>query len=98
MNSDMKKVIKPNPLRKIKKKSGTAKTKYELLSTTHHWHVKYMPILWIVISNTCFYIILDVPDKDISIRYLNKNVPWSSFIKLKFIQIYLPATICKLLR
>jgi len=45
MNSDMKKVIKPNPLRKIKKKSGTAKTKYELLSTTHHWHVKYMPIL-----------------------------------------------------
>jgi hypothetical protein len=37
MNSDKKKVIKPNSFRKMKKKkSGTAKTEYETLSTTEH--------------------------------------------------------------
>jgi len=41
---------------------------------------------------------LDVPDKDVSMRYLNMNISCSSFLDLKFIQIYLLATICKFLR
>ena len=68
---------------------------YELHSIVH---VKYMLILWTVISNTYFHIILDVPDKDVSMRYLNMNISCSSFLDLKFIQIYLLATICKFLR
>ena len=61
-------------------------------------HVKYMLILWKVISNTCFHIILDVPDEVVSMIYLKKNISCSSFLDLKFIQIYLSVTICKLLR
>jgi hypothetical protein len=78
--------------------SGTAKLNmnpYQLHSIVH---VKYMLILWTVISNTCFHIILDVPDKDVSMRYLNKNISCSSFLDLKFIQIYLSATTYILLR
>jgi hypothetical protein len=55
---------------------------YQLQSIVY---VKYMLILWTVISNNCFHIILDVLYKDVSIRYLNKNISCSSFLDLRFI-------------